>query len=143
MTAMGHRPDRPPPTGWKRWRCPVCSSVYDEPVSVPAHLGNVCPVCHPTTLRRSELVETAGGATPCPDCRAPIRWLTTQVGKRMPVDAEPSERGNVLLTGDVAGVLNPGQAGAARAAGAPLYLHHRLSCPFASRWAGGKRGRRA
>jgi hypothetical protein len=33
----------------------------------------------------------------CNSCGAPILWAITSTGKRMPVDAEPSPVGNVLL----------------------------------------------
>jgi hypothetical protein len=34
----------------------------------------------------------------CSSCNAPIVWALTERGKRMPVDAEPVEDGNVLLS---------------------------------------------
>lgn len=74
----------------------------------------------------------------CNHCAAPIRWLTTSTGARMPVDAAPDpDRGNVVRLGGVASVLGK-QAAAARAAGVELYLHHAVSCPFADRWNKGK-----
>lgn len=33
----------------------------------------------------------------CRSCRAEILWALTPLGKRMPVDAQPSETGNVHL----------------------------------------------
>lgn len=60
----------------------------------------------------------------------------------MPVDYEPSDNGNILLSSDsdtagrpLAGVLGPGPAAGARRDGQKLHLHHKLSCPFASAWA--------
>ncbi|MEU5848960.1 hypothetical protein [Saccharopolyspora shandongensis] len=77
--------------------------------------------------------------TPCPDCDEPIVWATTAKGVSMPVDAEPVNGGNVLLSvgsrGVHAGVLGVNQAAGARDRGQPLYQHHRLSCPRAYRWA--------
>ncbi|MGW5647541.1 hypothetical protein [Saccharopolyspora sp. NPDC003762] len=77
--------------------------------------------------------------TPCPDCRGPIVWATTAKGVPMPVDAEPAAAGNVLLSVDSqgvhAGVLATNQAAGARDRGQPLHQHHRLSCPYAHKWA--------
>jgi hypothetical protein len=72
----------------------------------------------------------------CNFCDGRIIWLLTTNDVRMPVDAEPDhERGNVIRQGDHAGVLGAGPAAGARAAGKALHLHHRLTCPFADRWA--------
>lgn len=72
----------------------------------------------------------------CESCDAEIIWARTQRGERMPLDAEPSESGNVLLTGQPpkrrAGVLTRGQAEGARAVGQRLHLSHFASCPMAS-----------
>jgi hypothetical protein len=71
----------------------------------------------------------------CEHCSAALLWLTTSAGKRMPVNAEPDpERGNVMRSGGVAGVLGASLAAAARAAGKPLWLHHVVTCPHADRW---------
>lgn len=71
----------------------------------------------------------------CNYCDARIRWVTTTRDVRMPLDARPdADRGNVLVLTSGAGVLNDGQAAAARARGVELYLHHAVTCPFASRW---------
>lgn len=74
-------------------------------------------------------------AAPCPDCRQPIRWLTTVAGARMPVDAAPHPtRGNVVMIGGQARVLGPSDIAEARAVCAALFTHHALSCPHAGRW---------
>lgn len=71
----------------------------------------------------------------CNHCAEAIRWLTTAAGKRMPVNAAPDpERGNIIILGGHAGVLGPRPATAARYAGKVLYLHHAVTCPYASRW---------
>lgn len=71
----------------------------------------------------------------CESCAAPIVWAKTDRGERMPVDADPSPTGNVLLTGApphrLAGVLNQNQAAGARDAGQRLHLSHFASCPMA------------
>jgi hypothetical protein len=79
---------------------------------------------------------TLGTRTSCDWCREPIVWLLTVNGSRMPVDAglDP-RRGNVLREGERAHVIGKAsQAAAMRAAGKPLHVHHRLSCPYARRW---------
>lgn len=72
----------------------------------------------------------------CESCQASIVWARTQRGERMPVDADPSPAGNVVVTGEGrerrAGVLTKGQAAGARAAGQELFLSHFASCPMAS-----------
>lgn len=70
----------------------------------------------------------------CNYCRARILWLTTPKGARMPVDAQPHERGNVAVDGARCVVLGRTQAAGARAAGRPLHRHHKLTCPHADRW---------
>lgn len=76
-----------------------------------------------------------GTPVACPDCRAPILWLTTPKGNRMPVDAQPHAEGNVVVEGATCAVLGRNQLPGARAAGRPLHRHHRLSCPHADKWA--------
>ena len=78
----------------------------------------------------------------CNHCKGLIVWAITGTDSRMPVDwPAPDTGGNVLLVLDdhkglIATVLGtPGQRQAYATSGWPLYLHHRLSCPFAERWA--------
>lgn len=78
----------------------------------------------------------------CPDCHESIIWARTVNAQWMPVDAEPSILGNVVLSAPGSGrwprcnvVGRPAMRDAMRRAGRQLYLHHRLSCPFADRWA--------
>ena len=76
--------------------------------------------------------------TTCKSCHAPIFFAQTSKGEFMPIDAEPAENGNVLVTGPdtcpVAAVVNRGQASGLRAAGYPLYLPHFVTCPFADKY---------
>jgi hypothetical protein len=70
----------------------------------------------------------------CRSCDAPIIWASTG-SKLMPVDAEPTEKGNVELTpgslgrGVVATVLT-----APSLLGGPLRTSHFASCPDAGEW---------
>lgn len=80
-----------------------------------------------------------GGCPPiarCRSCRAPVIWALTEAHRRrMPVDAEPTPDGNVLLTDDdppIAQVLVPGQASLFTADnGAPTFTSHFATCPNA------------
>lgn len=76
----------------------------------------------------------------CRSCRAPILWSKTEGGKRMPLDPEPVDGGNVALgvpnrydaEGNViATVLGPLEI---EAADEPLYVTHFATCPDADRW---------
>lgn len=74
--------------------------------------------------------------TRCRSCDAEIRWAKTAAGKRMPLDPEPSQKGNVQI-GHVGGeeiaiVVGPADAVAAQAAGVELYLSHFVTCPNAA-----------
>lgn len=37
------------------------------------------------------------GVGECRSCGAPVRWAITSSGKRMPLDPQPSARGNIVL----------------------------------------------
>lgn len=82
-------------------------------------------------------------------CRQPIIWTRTTTGKLMPVDAEPTSAGNILLDPSqtdpdgrpYAGVLGPAAGNAAYAAGKELRTHHRLTCTHPEQWA--RQARRA
>ena len=79
----------------------------------------------------------------CPDCHHDIVWARTKNAQWMPLDGEPNSKGNVALVPNpdsdrwpIADVIGrPATRAAMVAAGRKLYLHHRLSCPFADRWA--------
>jgi hypothetical protein len=69
--------------------------------------------------------------TRCRSCRAEIFWAATSHGKRMPVDAQPVEDGNLVIApGDLptAYVVDPGQPDLT---GEPRYTSHFASCPHA------------
>jgi hypothetical protein len=79
----------------------------------------------------------------CRNCRRRIMWAWTGADERMPVDAQPTEHGDVLLRRDPARPRrllaavegSRRRLDAMRAAGWPTYQHHRLSCPRAEEWA--------
>ena len=78
---------------------------------------------------------------PCSSCGAEMIWTLTEKGARMPVDAEPSPAGNLLLDT----TLDPPRAKYLRAPEkaarvedfqsiglvAVFYVSHFSSCPFA------------
>lgn len=76
----------------------------------------------------------------CRSCGAPVVWAVTTTGKRMPVDADPVDGGNVLLSPAV----SSGQAPTATVVGkavqpnlfgddSPRYVSHFSTCPNAAR----------
>ena len=66
----------------------------------------------------------------CRSCDAPIIWAVTKNDKRMPVDAEPAENGNVELVdqGRVKRAIVHAQPSFGSG---PLYLSHFVTCPEA------------
>lgn len=78
--------------------------------------------------------------TACDFCDDKIVWtVSTATGTPLPVDATPSEQGNLLVQRQadgtlIAGVASSGVARSARKMGRPTYLHHAMSCPRAGEW---------
>lgn len=76
----------------------------------------------------------------CKSCGAEIVWTETTRGRRMPVDAEPSERGNVLVAGlkpepmPKAYVYGSLEALQLRDQGVELHAAHHATCPNADDW---------
>lgn len=71
----------------------------------------------------------------CRTCRASIIWTTTVNGKDMPVDAEPTEGGNIRVYRDPAGVIRSDVVKPALAFGRKnLRLCHFVKCPQAPKW---------
>lgn len=67
----------------------------------------------------------------CRSCGAPVEWCVTENGKRMPVDAEPVEDGNLVVEMQ----LGPSLARAydpARDAGKARFRSHFSTCPNAN-----------
>lgn len=94
--------------------------------------GNRCVDCggiagDGTTIR--------GDPGTCRACKKPIQWATSELGKAMPIDAEPDARGNVelVLIGGGPGVGARVRAGDAldyaRSTGTTLFLSHHFTCP--------------
>jgi hypothetical protein len=68
-------------------------------------------------------------AQACRSCDAPIRWVKTTTGKRMPLDAEPVPDGNLVLVDGVATVVDADAAGTRE-----RYTSHFSTCPQAKSW---------
>lgn len=75
----------------------------------------------------------------CRSCRAPIMWVTLPSGKAMPVDAAPSDDGNVaMLSAGNAIILTAGELSEERSMPEPLrrklYRSHFATCPDAAQF---------
>ena len=70
----------------------------------------------------------------CRSCGAKIIWTKTTRGAHMPVDVEPSPRGNLALTRDGDTVYSYGTTDADLASKRPLYLSHFATCPQRELW---------
>ena len=75
----------------------------------------------------------AAGTERCRSCGAEMLFVVTVNQKVMPVDADPSPKGNVRLREGGCQVLAGEALEQARAAGERLYLSHFASCEFAAR----------
>ena len=69
----------------------------------------------------------------CRSCRAEIRWVKMESGKRNPLDPLPAAKGNIALEGDGSRgvVLTGDELERARQEGEALFLSHFATCPFA------------
>lgn len=73
----------------------------------------------------------------CRSCGAPIRWAVTATGKRIPLDPEPVDGGNVLLHEPIDGgesiatVVGKAPAPSLFGDDAPRYVSHFATCPNA------------
>lgn len=68
----------------------------------------------------------------CRSCPAVIRWVINTNGKRVPLDPEPVEAGNIVFTGQaIAGVDEVRSVTKDEPApeGAPRYVSHFATCP--------------
>lgn len=79
-----------------------------------------------------------GSASNCRGCGAPIRWVTTQNGKKHPVDWEPGGEGaNITVDSDeVMTVLGPLELQVYEGV---LFTSHFKTCPEADRFRKAKR----
>lgn len=69
----------------------------------------------------------------CSSCGAPIRWVETPKGKRMPLDADPCDDGSVVVRGSVGYVISKLSAVQPRA-DELRYRPHWATCPHSLSW---------
>lgn len=65
----------------------------------------------------------------CRSCQAPIRWAKTVAGKRMPLDANPSPEGTVVIRNGLAVVLGGLALSDAVDPDEVRYVAHWATCP--------------
>lgn len=71
----------------------------------------------------------------CRLCNAPLRWVRSEEGKRMPLDAEPAADGNIVVTEEGVGIVLGGRV---KTVGkTTLWRSHFASCPRAAEARGG------
>ncbi len=75
--------------------------------------------------------------TVCSKCKAPIVWVYTEAGKRMPLDPRPVTTGNVVYSGngpDRVRVLKKADQGDLYLLGRQRFVSHFSTCRFANRF---------
>lgn len=103
---------------------PLDASEPGRPVRAPAPAREQAPE-RPAARREGPALSLAQ----CKRCRRSIRWAVTLAGKRMPLNAIPSQRGNVRINdAGRAEVLAGDRLELARACGDELWLPHFGSC---------------
>lgn len=77
----------------------------------------------------------------CRSCGAPILWAITNRGKRIPLDAEPTFRGNMVVeaksveqNGHMVEQLHANVVSPLFDSKQNRYMPHHASCPDAKRW---------
>jgi hypothetical protein len=72
-----------------------------------------------------------GQRSTCRSCGEPIIWVTTERGKKMPLDAEPhpERRGQFVFTGP--GTVRFGAPGTPIPVGVETFVSHFSTCPHA------------
>jgi hypothetical protein len=79
---------------------------------------------------------TIGGRDRCRSCKKPIIWAVTTKGRRMPLDPEPVENGNLILRHRMSGL--PTALYLTHGADVELqpdekrYVSHFATCPYAA-----------
>lgn len=77
----------------------------------------------------NELARLRNAAKKCRSCEAPIIWATTDSGKRMPLDFDEHEGGNVFLAAD--GTCRVGRQEEDTTPGTTRHFSHFATCPNA------------
>lgn len=68
----------------------------------------------------------------CRSCGAPVVWVLTEGGNRMPVDPDPVEGGNIVLTRENESDGTPLAAYAKADPGVMRHVSHFATCPSAA-----------
>ena len=79
----------------------------------------------------------------CSRCKAPITWVYTEAGKRMPLDSLPVADGNIVFAGDGPDrvkVLKKDDQGDLFLQGLQRYKSHFATCRFANSFRSKTRG---
>ncbi len=66
----------------------------------------------------------------CRSCKAEIRWAKTDLGRPIPIDAEPAEDGTLVLR-ETGGELKALNAASFGEEDEPRFKTHFATCPFA------------
>lgn len=81
---------------------------------------------------------TPGADSICESCRRLMLWaVTAKKGRRIPLDPEPVENGNITLSGVkplIATTLVGFELELAQRQGDPLYIAHHATCPEGRKW---------
>ncbi|HKE66002.1 MAG TPA: hypothetical protein VKB59_15305 [Micromonosporaceae bacterium] len=84
------------------------------------------------------VVAAAKHVRTCRSCGKPVLWVETANGKRMPVDPEPSPRGNLWLSFDPDRAAFTAHTAARGNGDEPAsvarYVAHFVTCPQADDW---------
>jgi hypothetical protein len=70
----------------------------------------------------------------CRSCGARITWLETAGGKKLIVDEDPAENGNIIAVGGMAHVFKNAEKARELHPGEPLYISHFATCVDAAEW---------
>lgn len=62
----------------------------------------------------------------CRSCGAPVEWVVTEQGKRMPLNLEPVQYGNIIVEAGVARYVPVGEGGDR--------VSHFATCPQSDEW---------
>lgn len=73
----------------------------------------------------------AGMSDTCATCHAPIRWVLTEAGRRMPIDFDPSPDGNVVARNVAGSIRAHILTGNELPAQETAYVPHHRTCPDA------------
>jgi len=75
----------------------------------------------------------------CEKCGKAILWLNHKTsGRPAPIEAEPNEKGNILIKGNEYRVAKRDEIQKANEIGHPLFLNHFAACEFAQSFRKGK-----